>query len=86
VTGDFALTPKQGGNMIRIATLALALTLGVFAHAAQAQTNDDREACEADFMKFCDGVDPSPGPAGKCLAKNRHKLSAACRKRLSKRD
>jgi len=72
--------------MIRIATLTLALTLGLFAHAAQAQSNEDREACEADFLKFCDGVEPSPGPASKCLAKHRHKLSPACRKRMSKRD
>ena len=71
--------------MIRIATLALTLTLGLFAHNVMAQSNEDREACEADFLKFCDGVEPSPGPAGKCLAKNRRKLSPECRKRLSKR-
>ncbi len=45
-----------------------------------AQTAAQREACEADFQKFCEGVIPGGGRIMKCLEQHKEQLSPACLK------
>ena len=68
--------------MVRIAALAVALTLGTLTTAAVAQdmTAAQREACKGDYDKFCKGTMPGGGRIIACLNKQNDKLSAACQK------
>ena len=70
--------------MLRILCLATALALvGLTASAfAQAPTAEQRAACGNDVKKFCASVTPGGGRLIKCLAEQKDKVSAACRKSL----
>ena len=55
-----------------------------FSQAAVAQelTAEQRNACMADFEKYCRNVEPGGGRVIACLAKESDKLTPACRKVL----
>jgi len=56
--------------------LLLAATAGAFAQT----TPEQRQACGGDVQKFCQGVSPGGGRILECLAKQKDKLSDACKK------
>jgi hypothetical protein len=45
---------------------------------ALAQTAAEREACQADFEKYCPGVEPGGGRVVECLAEHLDKLTPQC--------
>jgi hypothetical protein len=51
---------------MRIALSVLFLATQMAATAALAQTASEREACEADYKKFCSGVEQGGGRIIKC--------------------
>ena len=57
--------------------LGLALALGP--GAAMAQTAAEREACQADFEKYCPGVQPGGGRVLECLGKHLDQLTPQCK-------
>ena len=68
--------------MIRTA-LAVSLAFVTIAMpAALSQTQEQRTACAGDVQKLCANVDRANAGIPKCLAANKDKLSAACRKAL----
>lgn len=48
--------------------------------AGLAQTAAEREACQADFEKFCEGVQPGGGRVIRCLAEHLKELTPECQK------
>jgi Cysteine rich repeat len=69
--------------MVRIAILALALSVvGVASAVAQQPTAEQRAACDGDFKKLCSTVMPGGGRILKCLSDQKEKVSDACRKAL----
>jgi hypothetical protein len=60
-----------------LTALCMALTLG--AGGAIAQTAAEREACMADFQKYCPGVEPGGGRVVECLAQHLDKLTPQCK-------
>jgi len=60
-----------------LAVVAMTTTLGC--GVALAQTAADRAACQADFEKFCPGVEPGGGRVVECLAKQLDKLTPQCK-------
>ncbi len=65
---------------MRVALLTLILLVGSLATPASAQTAAERAACEADTKKFCPGMMPGGGRILDCLAKQKDKLTDACKK------
>ncbi|MDQ6436538.1 cysteine rich repeat-containing protein [Mesorhizobium sp. LHD-90] len=63
----------------KINVVAIALAL-LAAGNAFAQTAAEREACAADYQKFCSDVAPGGGKILECLAKQKDQLSPACQK------
>ena len=61
--------------LFSVVALAAALGSGI----ATAQTAAERAACEADFKKFCTGVEPGGGRGEECLAKQLDKLTPDCK-------
>jgi hypothetical protein len=61
-----------------LAVVAMTTTLGC--GVALAQTAAERAACQADFEKFCPGVEPGGGRGEECLAKDLDKLTPECKK------
>jgi hypothetical protein len=51
---------------------------GSYAGAALAQTAAEREACQADFEKYCSGVEPGGGRVVECLAEHLDRLTPQC--------
>ena len=47
---------------------------------ALAQTAAERQACQADFEKYCPGVEPGGGRVIECLAQHLDRLTAECQK------
>ena len=45
---------------------------------AFAQTTAEREACQADFEKYCAGVEPGGGRIIECLSQHLDKLTPQC--------
>ena len=66
--------------MLRLMTIAAALMLTVAGTPALTQTAEQRAACEADTKKLCPGIAPGGGRILDCLAKQKDKLSGACKK------
>jgi Cysteine rich repeat. len=64
---------------MRILAIAGVVGLGLCA-SASAQTAAEREACEADYQKFCSSVVPGGGRIVECLSKHLDELSPACKK------
>lgn len=60
--------------------VAAALLLAGLSSTALAQTAEQRAACEADVKKLCSGIMPGGGRILDCLAKQKDKLSDACKK------
>lgn len=70
--------------------LVLTLSLGCLFGAstgAQAQRLDSRlrEACMADYRRFCTGVQPGGGRIKNCMVQNFAQLSASCQQALNAR-
>jgi Cysteine rich repeat len=67
-----------------IAVVACVAGLSTAAHA-QSQRGAMREACRADFEKYCAGVQPGGGRIVECLNKQHDQLSDACKAALDAR-
>jgi hypothetical protein len=65
---------------MRYALLTLIFVLGSFSSPASAQTAAERAACEADTKKLCPGIRVGGGRIIECLAKQKDKLTDACKK------
>ena len=66
--------------MSRIVLIAATLALVALSQNAVAQTAEQQAACGGDFRKLCPGVLPGGGRVLDCLAKQKDKLSPACKK------
>ncbi len=75
-----------GGYMSRF-TIAVVACVAGFSTAALAQNQRGamREACKADFEKYCPGVQPGGGRIVECLNKQHDLLSEACKTALDAR-
>lgn len=65
---------------MRIAFNLLLLAAMSLTDVALAQTAAEREACKADFEKFCPGVEPGGGRIIECLAQHLNELTPECQK------
>ncbi|PBC07635.1 cysteine rich repeat-containing protein [Mesorhizobium sp. WSM3859] len=65
---------------MRIAVSVLFLLAQMTASVALAQTAAEREACQADYEKFCKGVQPGGGRIIKCLNDHLSDLAPQCQK------
>jgi Cysteine rich repeat len=70
--------------MIRVSIAVVACVVG-FSTAAFAQNPSAREACKADYEKYCSGVSPGGGRIVACLNKQRDSLSEGCKTALDAR-
>jgi hypothetical protein len=68
-------------------SIAVVMCVAGFSTAgfAQNQRGAMREACKADFEKFCSGVERGGGRIVECLNKQHDQLSEACQKALDAR-
>lgn len=64
---------------MKVLLSAIALMFGLSAGVAMAQTAAEREACMADFEKYCPGVQPGGGRVIECLSKQIDKLTPQCK-------
>ena len=71
-------------SKLSIAVLACILGLSTAAFA-QNQRGAMREACKADFEKYCAGVERGGGRIMECLNKQHDQLSDACKTALDAR-
>ena len=72
--------------MFRLSIAVVACVIGSStAGFAQNQRGAMREACKADFEKYCPGVQPGGGRIVDCLNKQHDALSEACQKALDAR-
>lgn len=65
---------------MRIALSVLFLATQMTATVAFAQTAAEREACQADYQKFCSGVEQGGGRIIKCLNEHLSDLTPQCQK------
>ena len=65
---------------MRIALSVLFLATQMTASAAFAQTAAEREACQSDYEKFCQGVEQGGGRIIKCLNDHLSELTPQCQK------
>jgi len=68
------------GRPLSVRLLAAFVLIVGFVSAASAQTAEQRAACQDDVKKFCSGIMPGGGRILDCLAKQKDKLSDACKK------
>jgi hypothetical protein len=66
-------------------SIAFVACVAGFSTAGFAQTAAQREACKADYEKYCSGVAPGGGRIMACLNKQHDALSDACKKVLDSR-
>lgn len=72
--------------MLKVSIAVVACVVGFStAGFAQNQRGAMREACKADFEKFCSGVSPGGGRIVECLNKQHDSLSEACKTALDAR-
>ena len=64
---------------MRVFLSVLGLAFGLGVGAAIAQTAAEREACQADFEKYCPGVEPGGGRVVECLSKHLDQLTPQCK-------
>lgn len=64
---------------MRMLLSAIGLALAWIAGPAMAQTAAEREACQADFEKYCPGVAPGGGRVVACLSKHLDQLTPQCK-------
>lgn len=64
---------------ITLATILLTLT-------AAAWAGDGRQACMADYRKFCSAVQPGQGRVKACLQSHRAQLSEPCKAFLDSKN
>ncbi|MEP9389202.1 cysteine rich repeat-containing protein [Mesorhizobium sp. KR9-304] len=64
---------------MKIFLSALGLAAALCSNAAMAQTAAEREACKADFEKYCPGVQPGGGRIMECLGKHLDQLTPQCK-------
>ena len=69
--------------MVRLSIAIVACVVG-FSTSGFAQSAV-REACRADYAKYCSGVTPGGGRIAACLNKQHDQLGEACRKALDAR-
>jgi hypothetical protein len=69
--------------MLRIILATTALLCASGLASAQELTAAQRDACMADFEKYCKGVTPGGGRIIACLQKESAKLTPACQKVLT---
>ena len=65
--------------VMKMVLWVLCLALGLSAGVALAQTAAEREACQADFEKYCAGVQPGGGRVVECLSKHLDQLTPQCK-------
>jgi len=65
--------------VMRVFLSVLGVVLGLAVSAAMAQTAAEREACQADFEKYCPGVEPGGGRVVECLSKHLDQLTPQCK-------
>ena len=66
--------------------LSTAVAVGVIGFSTPALAQDAaREACKADYSKYCSGVTPGGGRIVACLNKQHDQLSQGCQKALDAR-
>jgi Cysteine rich repeat len=69
--------------MSKLGLTVLALVVGFSTSTfAQELTAEERDACKADYEKFCKGTTPGGGRIIACLNKQRSQLADACKKVL----
>ena len=69
--------------MSKLGFAVLALVAGFSTTAlAQELTAAQRDACKADYQKYCSGTIPGGGRIIACLNKQRDRLAEACKKVL----
>jgi hypothetical protein len=72
--------------MLRFSVVVIACVAGFSSAAfAQNQRGAMREACKADFEKYCSDVQRGGGRVAECLNKQHDQLSEACQKALDAR-
>lgn len=68
-------------------TLAAACLIGMLAlllsRVSAQDVGEARQACKADYSRFCSGISPGGGRIRKCLNDNFDALSAACKQVVS---
>jgi hypothetical protein len=72
--------------MLKVSVVVVACVIGLSTAAlAQSQRGAMREACKADFEKYCADVQRGGGRIVECLNKQHDSLSEACRTALDAR-
>ena len=62
------------------------LSISALAQQPAPPSAEVRQACHADFQKFCAGVRPGGGRIEQCMAPHKAELSQACRDAMAKAE
>ena len=71
---------KYAGRSEMRTLLSLGVVFGLLCGPAFAQSLAEKMACQSDFKKYCNGVEPGGGRIIACLSKHEDKLSGECKK------